>query len=114
MEGQMIEWAPFQVREGVTEEELLAASHELQSGFLERQAGFVRRELLRGPDGSWCDLVYWKDATAAKSAIAHAMESPACARYFGLMRGVEQEDPGAGLLHFEVRRTYSLEAAVAR
>lgn len=111
MQGAIIEWAPFRTKEGVTEEELLEASAALQTDFLERQEGFLRRELLRGANDHWCDLVYWRDDAAAKQAMEEAMKSTVCARYFALMSGVDQEDPGAGLLHFAVRQSYGMAAA---
>ena len=113
MQGQTIEWAPFRMRAGVTEAELLEAASAIQGEFLEQQDGFVRRELLRGAGDTWCDLLYWRDAEAAQRAMEAAMQNPACARYFGMMQGVDHEDPGAGLLHFEVRRSFSAGAGAA-
>lgn len=106
MNGMTVEWAPFRMREGVTETELMDAAAAIQADFLERQDGYVRRELLRGADDTWCDLIYWRDAAAAEKAMQVALQSPSCARYFALMRGLEQEDPGTGLLHFELRRSF--------
>ena len=112
MTGMTIEWAPFRLKDNATEAELMAASAELQSGFLEKQPGFVRRELLRGPDGLWCDLLHWTDAASASAAMEQAMQNPACARYFELITGVDSDDPGAGLLHFEVRDAYEAAGLV--
>ena len=53
MHGTVIEWAPFTLAESATEEELLAASAELQQEFLARQEGFLRRELLKGEGRQW-------------------------------------------------------------
>ena len=106
MEGLIVEWAPFRVRTGVTERELIEAAAAMQSDFLEIQDGYVRRELLQGADGLWCDLVYWRDDASAKAAMEQAMENAVCRAYFALMRGVDQEDPGAALLHLRVRRAY--------
>jgi hypothetical protein len=103
----VIEWAPFTLAEGVSEEQLLRASSELQVDFLAKQRGFVRRELLRGEDGRWVDLVYWADQASADEAMRRAMESSTCRAYFHLMAGAEQVDAGAGVLHF--RRVASYE-----
>jgi len=46
-EGAVIEWAPFRLREGVTESELLEASNAIQRNFLDGRPGFLRRELAR-------------------------------------------------------------------
>lgn len=111
MTGMTIEWAPFTLVEGTPEETLLAASEALQTAFLDRQDGFVRRDLIRGTDGHWVDLVYWRDEDAAARAVAAAMESPVCHQYFSLMVGADHADPGAGVAHFVVRETYDAAAA---
>ncbi len=66
----------------------------------------MSRQLLRGEDGQWCDLVYWRSAEAAHQAMARAAESPVCHRYFQLMVGTGQDDPGAGVRHLVLRRSY--------
>jgi hypothetical protein len=109
MTGMIIEWAPFRLKEGVTEAELLSRSEALQSEFLAHQDGFVRRELVRGRDGGWVDLVYWRDEAAAESVMRTAMESPTCHRYFALMDGADHADPGAGVLHFGILKSYAPE-----
>ena len=105
--GPVIEWAPFRLADGVTEQELLVASEMLQRDFVDRQRGFIRRELLRGPDGGWVDLVHWKDGAAAQAVFSAAMESPVCAEYFKLMVMPETGDPGAGVLHLHRIREYA-------
>ena len=103
----VVEWAPFRVLDGVTEQAVLAASDSLQREFLARQRGFVRRELLHGPDGQWVDLVHWEDEAAAHAVFAAAMESPVCAEYFKLMVIPEGSDPAAGVLHLHRVREYA-------
>lgn len=103
----VIEWAPFRLADGVTEQELMAASETLQREFVARQRGFIRRELLRGPDGQWADLVHWEDQRAAHDVFAAAMESPVCAEYFKLMVMPEGGDPAAGVLHLHRVREYA-------
>lgn len=101
MSNGVVEWAPFTTRPGVDDARLLRASHALQAEFLDRQRGFVRRELLKGPDGQWVDLVYWDSASAAEEAMKNAAGSPACFEYFQLMAGADHAEPGAGVSHFE-------------
>ena len=102
----VIEWAPFRIAEGVTEEALLAASEALQRDFLASQRGFVHRELLRGADGQWVDLVHWENEAAANAAFTAAMESPHCAEYFKLLL-LPEGGPEAGVLHFHRVREYT-------
>lgn len=47
----VVEWAPFRLAAGAEEPALLEASEALQRRFLDGREGFLRRDLLRGPDG---------------------------------------------------------------
>lgn len=107
MDEMVVEWAPFEVADGVNEQELLEASAALQLEFLNAQDGFMRRELLHAGDRQWCDLVYWRNAESAERATRNAAASPACFRYFRLMVGADHAEPGAGVLHFTRRRMYA-------
>lgn len=107
MDDMTIEWAPFELAEGVSEQELLDASATLQLEFLNAQDGFMRRELLHAGDRQWCDLVYWRSAELAERAMRNAAASPVCYRYFHLMAGVEHAEPGGGVQHFRRRRMYA-------
>lgn len=105
-QNEIVEWAPFHVAPGVTEEKLLEASHHLQEVFLAQQSGFLRRDLLKGKDGSWVDVVYWADRAAAEGAMKAAAESPVCHSYFQLMSGADHANPGDSVLHFSRVKTY--------
>lgn len=100
----LVEWAPFRLRPGVSEAALLDASEALQRDFLARQEGFIRRHLLRGTDGQWADLVYWRDEVAANAVMAAVADSPVCHAYFQLMEG--PADPAHGVLHLHRVRSY--------
>ncbi len=105
----VIEWAPFELVAGVDEESLLQASSTLQSEFLAKQNGFIRRELLKGKGNHWVDLVYWKSITDAEEAAQKAANSPICYAYFQHMADAAHDNPAAGVLHFEHVRTYAQE-----
>jgi hypothetical protein len=102
----VIEWAPFRLADGVSESDLLRASDALQAGFLANQPGFLRRDLLRGSDGQWVDLVYWADAASAERVMPIAMESALCLEYFRLLAGLDGADPAAGVFHYTRLKTY--------
>ena len=106
----VIEWAPFRLAAGVSEAALLDASEALQRDFLQHQPGFLGRELLRGPDGQWADLVVWESRAAAERIMPAMGASPACHAYFALMQGASTADPGAGVLHLERVRRYEARA----
>ena len=105
-DGVVIEWAPFRAAAGVSDEAIVAASEALQRDFLRHQPGFVRRELLRGADGQWVDLVQWRDQAAADAVVDAIGSSPACQAYFRLMDGADAADPAAGVLHLRRVRAY--------
>jgi len=105
-DGVVVEWAPFRTRADVDEATLLEASEVLQRDFLEHQPGFLRRELLRGADGGWVDLVFWQDEQSAAAAMSSAGTSPVCYTYFHLMEGGDCMDTGAGVLHLHRIRVY--------
>jgi hypothetical protein len=103
-----VEWAPFQLAEGVDEATLLAASAALQGEFLSKQSGFIKRELVKAKDNQWVDLVYWNSLEEAEQAAKNAANnSPICFKYFELMVGADPDDPSAGVIHLEVVETYS-------
>lgn len=97
--GAIVEWAPFTLAPGATEAQLLDAAREIQSGFLERQPGFLRRELLRGKDGGFVDILHWRDQASVDAAMQTAMTNPACAAYFACMATTDA--PAGGMLFFE-------------
>lgn len=102
----IVEWAPFELAEGVDEATLLAASEALQAEFISQQSGFISRELLKGQANQWVDIVYWNSLEEAEQAAQNAANSPVCFKYFQLMVGADHADPGAGVLHFEQVKTY--------
>lgn len=104
-EAAVVEWAPFLLRADVDEPTLITAADGLQRDFLGRRDGFVRRELLRGPDGRWADLVVWRDAAAAEAARDAAGSSAQCSAYFALMR-CDAADAG-GMRHLQRVRVYA-------
>ncbi len=105
MTTDTMEWAPFRLKPEATEAELAAASETLQRDFLAAQPGFLRRDLLRGPDGAYVDAVWWATPEAAAAAMALAADSPVCSRYFALM-SENGEDAGAGVSLFRCLGSY--------
>jgi hypothetical protein len=105
---RIMEWAPFKLREGVAESDLIAASERLQRDFLAKQPGFISRTLVRAADGSYADIVWWASPDSAKDVIGKAGESQACAAYFALMSGFHG-DPGEGVAHFDAIAEYAAE-----
>jgi hypothetical protein len=101
-----VEWAQFRAAADIDEATVLEASRALQFEFLDKQDGFIRRELFKGPDDSWADLLYWESREAAERALRNAADSPACSRYFALI-ATSSQGAGAGMLHLEQVECYS-------
>ena|SRR5688572_30364998 len=106
MNSHIVEWAPFRLKPGVDESDLLRVSDDLQAEFLDHQTGFVRRELFKGGGGNFVDVIWWSSRKAAEDALASAARSPACGRYFQLMQDVNARKPGADVAHYLLFKTY--------
>ncbi|MFO1067835.1 MAG: hypothetical protein U1E14_04845 [Geminicoccaceae bacterium] len=104
MDGTVVEYAPFALRPGIDEAALRVASARLQDGFLARQPGWRRRELVAEGDGRYADLVWWDSLADAEKAMAAAGSSEACAAYFALM--AFDGEPGAGVRHLRTVAIY--------
>ena len=68
MEDNVVELVTFNLKEGVTEQQFLAASDKFQASFLSLQKGYIVRELSKN-ENFWSDLVLWKTLDDAKNAM---------------------------------------------
>jgi hypothetical protein len=83
--GEIVEWSEFKLATGVSEDTMLRAADSVHDNFLRKQPGFVRWELLRGKDGKWVNLLYWKNQASVDQAMPKVEKSPACSAYFKCM-----------------------------
>ncbi|MCL6265578.1 hypothetical protein [Flagellimonas myxillae] len=102
----ILEWAPFTIKEGITEQELLQASKALQTDFLEKQSGFIRRELLVQSDRNYIDMVLWENMEAAHGVMEKVKDSAACSTYFALMEEADTSQPEQGVSHYQTYAQY--------
>lgn len=109
----VIEIAPFTLKPDVDEATLIAASDELEAGFLSQQAGYISRDLVKGENGEWMDIVYWRSLAEAQAVMEDAMNSPICLKYFELMVMADPDDPSNGVKHFLGVKRYQPSAAAA-
>ena len=84
-----VEWAPFNVKAGVSEQVVINQAQTVEDLFLKQQPGYIRRSLLNDGKGQWVDVVYWESKVDASNAMKKAFESPICHQYFALMEGTE-------------------------
>lgn len=97
----IVETAWFKTKPGVSEKEFLAASKKAHDGYLSGCRGFLRRELIKGPDGQWVDVVHFETAADADRAAQGFPESPSAKEFENAI------DPAtARMMRFEVVKTY--------
>jgi hypothetical protein len=80
-----IEFAPFTLAPGLTEQDLFSAAEVLGRDFLSASAGYLGRALTRLADGRWADIVLWRSREDAAAAMERVSGSAACNAYFGCM-----------------------------
>lgn len=103
MNGRVMEFAPFRLKPDVSETTLLDAAAKMQECFLERQPGYLSRELMRGRDGGYVDVIWWRSHADAAAAIPKVHASKDCLDYFEHMQ-VDVANAGTSVLHFEQMR----------
>lgn len=102
----IVELAPFTLQDGVSEAMLLEASHAVQKEFVEKQPGFIKRELIRKSEKEYMDLAHWVGKEHAKKTAQRAFENPVCLKFFSLMKDVDPNDPNAGVLYYDLVSSY--------
>jgi hypothetical protein len=98
--------APIHLQDGVDEGALLRASDAFQANFVSKQAGIIKRVLLRNRDGSYADLVFFKSKEAADEVCQAEATSPECLEFFKIMKTSDASLPGMGILSFEHMKSY--------
>ena len=102
MVGKILEIAEFKLAAGADEQGFLKEADAVQRDFLERQKGYMDRELLKGEDGEWIDIVHWRSMEEAKRAADTIMQDPAC---LGFLQKIEPES--VKMMHLWQVRTWS-------
>ena len=92
--------APFRLKEGICEDDLVKASDDFEEQFVEKQEGILRRILVKDGDGGYADIVFFADAAAIDRVIDAEQSSEVCAAFFAIL-----EDDGTHRV-YEVLKTY--------
>jgi hypothetical protein len=77
-----VEYAKFTLKEGVTDTQMIAASQKFEEGFLVKQSGYIKRDLLHLKGREWADIVYWASREEAEKVLKACEKSPVCGEYF--------------------------------
>ncbi len=75
----------FRVRDGVADEEVIAAAEKLHRDFLSSYDGVIYRELMKAADGTWIDTVHWESVGAFAKAAADVFTHPGAAGLMALI-----------------------------
>ena len=65
--GLTVELVTFKLNEGADEAAFLQAADAVMAD-IRQLPGYVRRELLKGDDGQWIDVVHWRSRADALAA----------------------------------------------
>jgi len=76
-----IEFASFNLKNGVSLPDFLLASDKMNNEFLSAQKGYISRQLLVDGD-TWADLVLWETIDDARHAAGICHDSAAAVEYF--------------------------------
>lgn len=80
----VIEVVTFAVNAGVNEKQLLAAANKINSD-LEKQAGFISRNIAFDKTGEWVDIIHWRNLASAESAAKNMMQNEKAVEFFSLI-----------------------------
>lgn len=68
-----------------TETDLLIASDSFERDFVSKEAGIVRRELVRKGDNEYIDIVQFRSLKDMEQVMEKEKTSPACHDFFAVM-----------------------------
>ena len=84
MSQMAVEIARFRLAKDVSEDDFLRASNIMMKELVQLD-GFLSREVLKGDDGIWMDLLHWESLETAKRAAEDVLKLPLCLEYFKLI-----------------------------
>jgi len=105
MAGEVaVEWAPFIKASDVSDEQLIAKANVVNSDFLIKQKGFIKRELIKKNNNEYADVIYWETKSDAVSAGEKVSTCVKCGEYFQLMNMGEKA--GEGFSYYTIIRSW--------
>jgi hypothetical protein len=92
--------APFRLKDGISEDDLVNTSDDFQEQFVQKQEGVLTRMLVKDGDGGYADIVFFADAAAIDRVMEAEQTSEVCAAFFTIL-----QDDGTHRV-FEVLKAY--------
>ena len=77
--------APFRLKAGITEDDLVKTSNDFEEQFVQKQQGIHRRILVKDGTGGYADIVFFADADAIDRVLEAERSSEVCAAFFAIM-----------------------------
>jgi len=96
----VIAFAPFRLKDGITEQQLLAASDAFETDFVRHQTGILRRVLVKDDKSGFADIVFFDEIAAIDRVVEAERASDVCAPFLALM------DEDGDHRVYEVLKTY--------
>jgi len=81
----------FKLKDGVSSEDLLAASDEIQEKYLSKCKGFMTRQLMRMGD-LWTDWVIWETIADANNAMEQSMANESAKKFTSLVGEIVEDN----------------------
>lgn len=101
MSMQTVEIVQFRLKSGVDEGAFLAAAVAIQAA-IARLPGFLTRELLKGEDGLWVDVVHWRSEAEALAAAEAFPTIPEMAPFVAML-----DETAMTMLHLAQARSFA-------
>jgi hypothetical protein len=92
--------APFRLKPGISEDDLMRISDDFEEQFVQHQEGILRRILVKDGKGGYADIVFFADAAALDRVIEAEQTSDVCAALFAVM------DADGSHSVYEILKTY--------
>ena len=77
----IVEIAQYKLATGVDEQDFLKEAEIVQKDFLEKQNGYIDRELLKSEDGQWVEILHWNSMEEAHKAAEVMAQDPVALVY---------------------------------
>src|SRR3954454_2025205 len=81
----VIEITTFRLADGTDEAAFLEADRRVQTEFIPRHRGFMRRTTARGAGGEWAVIVLWASASDADASAGLAQDHPVTQAFDALL-----------------------------
>jgi hypothetical protein len=85
-EANVVEYVTFKALEGSDVDEVAKVTVAVNANLEENYPGFVERIISLQEDGTWVEVVYWKDMASAKGALDKFLKDPKNADFLAIVK----------------------------